>query len=149
MRVRTAAPIALAVLVAVGPAAHAAPKKKPITKTYDLTLAPAPDASTSSSCSSAALQEGGNMDTETIKVTGAGKLSVKITGFTGDWDMAVLSSSGSMLTEGAGTSTPNTDTNPGEETLKYKSKKAQTLALRVCNFLGTPQATVTYTYTYN
>jgi hypothetical protein len=149
MRVRTVAPIALAVLVAVGPAAHAAPKKKPLTKTYSLTLAPAPDASTTTSCSSAALKEGVNMATEPIKVTGPGKLSVKITGFTGDWDMAVLSSSGFALTEGGGTSTPNTDTNPGEETLKYKSKKAQALSLRVCNFLGTPQVTVTYTYTYN
>ena len=152
MRVRTAAPLALAALVAMGtmaPADAAPKKKKPISKTYELTMAPMPDASEASGCESAVRADGRFLDVEEIKVTGAGLLSVKITKFTGDWDMSVYNSAGSAVSEGSGTSTPNTSTAEMVETLKYKSKKAQTLYLRVCNFLGSPTATVTYTYTYN
>lgn len=151
MRVRSVAPLAIVAIVATGSLvpAHAAPKKKPLKKTYNVTLAPLPDASEATACSSAARQDGVNMDVETIKVTGAGVLTVKVTKFQSDWDMSVYNSSGSMLTEGSGTSTPNTSTGEQTETLKYKSKKAQTLLLRVCNFIGSPTATVSYTYVYN
>ncbi|HWL37605.1 MAG TPA: hypothetical protein VNQ77_15575 [Frankiaceae bacterium] len=153
MRVRSAAPLALAAIVAAGSLAPAvaAPKKKPIKKTYSLTLAPSPDASESTACSgetrTAALN---NTNFHDIKVTGPGLLSVKVTGFSGDWDMSVWNKAGAQLTEGGGTTTPETFTNTAPtETLKYKSKKAQTLTLRVCNFAGTPNATVSYTYTYS
>lgn len=151
MRVRTAAPLALAAVVAMGTMApaDAAPKKKPITKTYELTMAPFPDASEASGCESAARADGRFMDVEEIKVSGAGVLSVKITKFSGDWDMSVYNAAGSAVAEGSGTQTPNTSTAEMTETLKYKSKKAQTLFLRVCNFLGTPTATVSYRYDYN
>lgn len=154
MRVRSAAPLALAVIVAVGALApaQAAPKRKakpkPITKTYSLQLAPLPDATEAVGCDGAGRTEGVNMDTETIKVAGPGVLTVKVTGFNGDWDAAVLNSAGSFVAAASGTSTPNTSTTPGEDVLKYKSKKAQTLNLRVCNFAGTPAATVNYTYIY-
>ena len=152
MRVRTAAPLALAALVAMGtmaPADAAPKKKKPLTKTYELTMAPFPDASEASGCESAGRADGRFLDIEEIKVTGAGLLTVKVTKFTGDWDMSVYNAAGSVVSEGSGTSTPNTSTAEQVESLKYKSKKAQTLYLRVCNFLGSPTATVTYTYTYN
>jgi hypothetical protein len=152
MRVRSAAPLALAAIVAAGslaPAA-AAPKKKPLKKTYSVQLAPSPDASESTACSGDTRTADVNTDFETIKVTGPGLLSVKVTGFTGDWDVSVYNTAGAMLTEGGGTTTPETATNTAPvETLKYKSKKAQSLILRVCNFLGSPNATVNYTYTYN
>lgn len=152
MRVRSAAPLALAAIVAAGslaPAA-AAPKKKPLKKTYALTLAPSPDASESTACSGETRTADVNTDFEDIKVTGPGLLSVKVTGFSGDWDMSVWNKAGAQLTEGGGTTTPETFTNTAPtETLKYKSKKAQTLTLRVCNFLGSPNASVSYTYTYN
>ncbi len=152
MRVRSAAPLALAAIVAIGSLAlaEAAKKKKkpPIKKTYSLQLAPLADATETVGCDSAARTEAVNMDTETIKVTGAGVLTVKVSGFNGDWDASLLNSSGAFVASAAGTSTPNTSTTPGEDVLKYKSKKAQTLNLRVCNFLGTPTASVTYTYVY-
>jgi hypothetical protein len=153
MRVRTAASFAVAAVVLAGalaPAQAAVRKPKPITKTWSVTLAPLPDATEATACTSAARTASVNMASETLKVTGPGILSVKMTGFAGDWDMAVSSASGSRLSEGGGTSTgsgaPATD---GVETMKYKNKKAQTLSIDVCNFAGSPQATVTYTYTYN
>jgi type 1 fimbria pilin len=153
MRVRTAAPLALAALVAVGAPAQAAvkAKPKPQSKTYNLTLAPSPDASEATGCSGPTRTDGVNMDVETIKVTGPGLLSVEVTGFSGDWDTSVYNAAGSQLTEGGGTGTPPADpTATGlKEVLKYKNKKAQTLSLRVCNFLGSPNATVKYTFVYS
>ena len=149
MRVRSAALIALAASVAAGSFVPAnAAKKKPLKKTYSLQLAPMPDASETVACSGAARMDA-NTDLETIKVTGPGVLTVKVTEFSGDWDMAVLNSAGAVVSEGGGTVTPNTSVDPMTETLKYKSKKAQTLTLKICNFLGTPTATVNYTYVYN
>lgn len=150
MRVRSAALLALAATVAAGSFVPAsAAKKKPLKKSYDLQLLPYPDASEATGCEGPGRTEGVNMDTEPIKVTGPGVLTVKVTEFTGDWDMAVLNAAGASVAEGAGTSTPNTSVDPMTETLKYKSKKAQTLNLRVCNFLGGATAKVTYTYVYN
>jgi hypothetical protein len=150
MRVRSAAPLALAVIAAAGSLApaEAAKKKPPIKKSYSLTLAPLPDATEAVGCESAGRAEDVNMDNHTIKVAGPGVLTVKVTGFNGDWDASLINSSGSFVAAAAGTSTPNTSTTPGEDVMKYKSKKAQTLTLRVCNFAGTPAATVAYTYVY-
>jgi hypothetical protein len=145
MRVRTAAPVALAVLVAVGPAAHAAPKKpKPISKTFSVTAAPNPNPPMGPSC--AGMTEGVNGHAETIKVTGAGTLSAKVSGFVGDWDLGVYVNGGNVAM-GSGNDSGNTDTAP-EEVLKMKVKKAGTFELRVCNFAGSPQATGTFTFTY-
>lgn len=153
MRVRSAAPLALAALVAVASLApaDAAPrkKKKNLTKTYNLTMTPFPEMSETLACSSPVREAAKQFHIEPIKVTGPGMLTVKVTKFTGDWDMAVWNSSGASVSEGSGTSTPNTSTDEMTETLKYKSKKAQTLSLRVCNFLGSQSATVTYTYVYS
>lgn len=152
MRVRSAAPLAIAAIVAAGSLAPAtaAPKKKPIKKTYTLQLAPSPDATEATACSGDTRTADVNTNFHTIKVTGPGLLTAKVTGFSGDWDMSVYNTAGAMLTEGAGTTTPETFTNTAPvETMKYKSKKAQTLILRVCNFLGTPNATVSYTYVYS
>lgn len=148
MRVRTAAPLAAAlVLAGVGVEANAAPRKpKPITKTYPVQGIPHPNPPEGPSCSSA--PEGVSEHRETIKVTGPGKLVVEVTGFTGDWDTGLYGANEVNLAQGGGADTPNTDAAP-KETLTYKSKKAQTLYLDVCNFLGSPTATVKYTYTYS
>ena len=154
MRVRSAAPLALAAIVAIAslaPAEAAAKKKKkPLKGTYTVTMAPFPDASEEQACSSAVRGTGGQFVHVTpIKVTGPGVLTVKMTKFTGDWDMAAWNSAGASVSEGSGTSTPNTSTDEMTETLKYKSKKAQTLNIRVCNFLGSQAANVAYTYVYS
>jgi hypothetical protein len=149
MRVRSAAvPLAILVLAAGAVNAEAAPKKKPkpITKSYTVSATPYPYPPTGPSCSEST--EGATEHRETLKVTGAGKLVVEVRGFTGDWDIGLYDKAGTNLAMGAGSDTPNTDTAPSE-TLTYKSKKAQTLYIDVCNFLGTPSATAKYTYTYS
>ena len=153
MRVRTAASLAATALLAAGVHAPAqAATKKPISKEYDLTLTPMPDASTTSACSSQFLKAGQNMDEKPLKVSGPGKLTVTVTGFTGDWDIAVMSSTGSSLSEGGGTTTPDAFSTPAgtlDEVAKYKAKKPMSLVIRVCNFFGTPNAHVKYTFVYS
>ncbi|HEX8003462.1 MAG TPA: hypothetical protein VF519_12280 [Mycobacteriales bacterium] len=148
MRVRTAAPLAVAAVVLAGAAvdAGAAPKPKPITKSYQVTGIPHPNPPSGPSCSSA--PEGVSEHRETIDVKGPGKLVVEVTGFTGDWDIGLFGKGDVNLAQGGGADSPNTETAP-KETLTYKSKKAQTLFLDVCNFVGSPQANVKYTYTYS
>jgi hypothetical protein len=154
MRARTAAPLALVALVVAGGHASADAKPKNLSKTYKLTLSPAPIEVPlqDTSCSSANRTKGANLDVKAIKVEGPGKLKASVSGFDGDWDMAVYSKAGVSLADGSGTSTPDafsTPATPLSETVTYKSKKAQTLYLRVCNYVGTQNATVKYTYTYS
>jgi hypothetical protein len=153
MRVRSAAPFVVAAILAGGVHAPAeAATKKPVSKEYDLTLTPMPDARTTSACSSDLLTAGQNMDEHSLKVSGPGKLTVTVTGFSGDWDIAIMSSSGVGLTEGDGTVTPtsfSTPAGPIDEVAKYKAKMAMSLVIRVCNFLGTPTAHVKYTFVYS
>lgn len=150
MRVRTAAPFAVAVvLTGAAVEVNAAPpaKPKPISKTYQVQGVPHPVPPTGPSCSSA--PAGVSEVRETIKVAGPGKLVVEVTKFTGDWDIGLYGGSGeTLLAQGGGADAGNTETNP-KETLTFKSKKAQTLYLDVCNFAGTPTAEVKYTYTYS
>jgi hypothetical protein len=153
MRVNRAVPLALILLAAAGSThADAAKKKpKPITKTYDVTAAPLPMPPQGANYC-ADHTEGRQKHRETIKVTGPGTLIVEISGTQGDWDSAVIDSKGNPLMASSGTSTgdPNA-VNTGDmvDTLKYKSKKAQTLNIDVCNFAGGPKATAKYTYTYS
>lgn len=149
MRVRTAAPLAVAVvLTGAAVEVNAAPpaKPKPITKTYQVQGIPHPIPPTGPSCSSS--PAGVSEVRETIKVAGPGKLVVEVTKFTGDWDIGLYGAGDVLLAQGGGADAGNTETNP-KETLTFKSKKAQTFFLDVCNFLGTPTAEVKYTYTYS
>ena len=117
-------------------------------KTYSVRLVPAPDATEETACSGP-VRSAVNMHVEQIKVAGRGTLRVKVTGFTGDWDTSLYTTAGKLLTQGGGSNTPETVTNTAPaETLIYRSGSAQTLSLRVCNLLGSPDATVSYTYTY-
>ena len=158
MRVRTAASLALVAVFAAGVHSPAEAKSKKhkkhknLSKTYELTLTPAPVESPvdGTACDSTQRTEGTNLDIQSIKVYGPGKLKAEVSGFSGDWDMAVYTSAGSVA-QGGGTQTPDgmsTPADPLSETVTYKSKKSQTLYLRVCNFAGTQDATVKYTYTY-
>jgi hypothetical protein len=148
MQVRRVAAVATLAVVAAGAyaPATAAGRKAPVKKSYDMTLPPIPDASTSSACSSKAAA-GPAVHVETLTTTGPGVLSIKVTGFYGDWDMSVSDKDG-VVGEGAGTSTPNTSTSAGEETFEQKFKKAATLTITTCNFAGSPQAHGEYVFTY-
>src|SRR5689334_18103093 len=146
---RVAALAALGILVAGAYApATAAPKKKPITKSYDLNLLPLWESATDA-CSTATTGgalEGISIDTQKITPTGPGFLSVKVDGYTGDWDIAVKDADGAEIGRGSGNDTPNAG--PGAETFEMKFKKPEPLQIAICNFTGTPQAHATFTYTY-
>lgn len=149
---------AVAVVAAgsVAPALAAPPKKpKPITQSYAVTGAPIPLPLTGStpveepsSCMNPEF-EGLSTTTKTIKTTGAGTLTVDVTGFSGDWDITIMNDKREMVAAGAGTATPTALTTPGAaEKAVVKYKKASTILIAVCNFLGGPNANVKFTYVY-
>ncbi len=146
MQVRRVATVATVALLAAGAyaPATAAPKKKPITKTYQLNLVPL-WTNPSAACVNPEF-EGISVDTQEIKPTGPGILSVKVSGYTGDWDISIKDANGDEIVKGSGNDTPNPG--PGEETVEMKFKKAEPLKIAICNFAGTPAATATYTYSY-
>jgi hypothetical protein len=146
-RVASVASLALLVAGAFSPMiapATAAPKKKPITKSYDLELVPL-WTDPMAACVNPEF-EGISVHTEKITPTGPGILSVSVTGYTGDWDISVKDATGVEIAKGSGNDTPNPG--PGTETLEIKFKKAEPLQIAICNFLGTPAAQAKYTYTY-
>jgi hypothetical protein len=150
---RRPAVLGLALLVAAGVAAlpaDAAPKKKPapIKKTVQMSLLPVPDPPDSSladSCTRAQL-ENVSIHSEKLVTKGAGLLTATVTGFTGDWDITVTDDAGDTLATGSGTTTPNASA--GTDTVTLKLKKKATLYVHYCNFVGTPQATGSYVFTY-
>jgi hypothetical protein len=167
MKVRHTLPVALSLVVAGGslaPALAAKATPKPITESYvaqgtpvpaPLVGPPAPE--DASSCINPAL-EGVSTTTKTITTTGAGTLVVGLTGFAGDWDITVRDGDGEILGVGAGTTTggevPVVGGGNGSlgtdnvEKLELKLKKAATLKIGVCNYLGGPTANAKYTFTY-
>ena len=150
MQVRRVATVAvLGVLVAGAYApATAAPKKKPITKSYDLNLLPLWESPTEacSTASTGGALVGVSIDIQTIKPTGAGFLAVKVDGYQGDWDISVRDADGAEIGRGSGNDTPNAG--PGAESFEMKFKKPEPLQIAICNFSGTPQAHATFSYTY-
>jgi hypothetical protein len=142
-RVATVATVGLLVAGAYAPAT-AAPKKKRITKTYDLMLLPI-QANPTAAFVTPEL-EGISVDTQKISPTGPGLLTVKVNGYYGDWDMSIKDANGDEISASSGNDSPNPG--PGEETAEVKFKKAEPIQIAICNFAGTPQATATYTYTY-
>ena len=149
---RVAVPVALAVVVAAAALApaEAAPKKKPpLKREYDVTLQPFPDPTEEVACAGSARTAAGLVHVHTLKPTGPGKLVVKVTGFTGDWDVAVHDASGKLLRQGWGSDTPRTTNTRATEDLWYRSTRTQPLTLRVCNVLGSERVKVAYTYTYS
>ena len=66
---------------------------------------------------------------------------VSIGGFQGDWSLQIQDASGEVLS--------GADVNPPDyETAGVRLKKAATIIIAPCNMSGTPQAKVTYKYTY-
>ncbi|HVE98294.1 MAG TPA: hypothetical protein VNA12_03860 [Mycobacteriales bacterium] len=143
---RMLAPVAVVgvLAAALGLPAEAAPP--PITKTYTVTLLPFPNASWGSAC-----QEKSSIPSdhhEEFAAPAPGTLKVVMSDFQGDFDGAIVDPKGKYLAASDNAAaTPNTS--PGiKETITYKVKKAQPLVIRVCNFLASPSAKVTYTFTF-
>jgi energy-converting hydrogenase Eha subunit A len=142
---RTAALVvgALAVAAVTAPPALAAPKKKPITKSYDVTAAtPDPTNNVPGGYSVCAQNVPGSFDKQTFQVPAAGTLSVELSGFQGDWDLLLEDSDDSELSYSGGSGVG------GTEATDVRFKKAQKMSIVACNFAGTPNATVKYTFTY-
>lgn len=133
----------LAVVAIAAPPALAAPKKKSFTKTYAVT-APAPDPTNyaGQGYSVCAQNVPGSFNKTTIKVPAAGTLAVELSGFEGDWDLLLLDSDDAELATGGSSSLG------GSEVADARFKKAQTVSIVACNWAGTPNATVKYTFTF-
>jgi hypothetical protein len=142
MRLRTAAVTSLVAVAAAGTLAPAvaAPKPKPISKSYTATTAtPDPTPITG--------ETGGNcsptLDTakheEPFTMPWAGTLKVDLTGFQGDWALAITDSKGKKLADHDNDVTEPIDT-PSQIILKVKKKTD--LIIRACNFAGGPTAQV-------
>jgi len=145
---RKALPVALSLIVAAGALAPAFAGPKPISESYAVRGAPVPYPAQGTSCLEPAL-EGVSMTTKTIKPTGPGVLVVTLDDFNGDWDITVKDDKGNVLGTGGPTTTPTALTESGvTEKLQLKTKKAMTLSISVCNFLGGPTANAKYTFTY-
>ncbi len=128
------------------PAGAAPPPPKPITKTYAVgPLLPFPNADWASGCQEKSPIPSDHEEPFTAKVPGT--LKVIMSGFEGDWDGAIVTAAGKYLTSSDNAAaTPPAGAGP-KEGITYKFKKAGAIKIRVCNFLGSPTGSVTYTFT--
>jgi len=150
MRTRPVLALALvaAAAVATVPAHAATAKPKPIKGSYTLTLLPDPTAEvTELAKPGCGLVLPTGQDKHPFTVPGKGKLHVVLdspnpvpSDLAGaDWDLYVLDSDGTILDSSTGATAHE------ETTDKFKAKDK--LTFWVCNLLGEPNATVTYTFT--
>lgn len=82
----------------------------------------------------------GGQQYDDLKLPAAGKLTVKMTGFQGDWDLC-LYSGGSLVASSAGFVESTT------ETVSFKAKKAMTVTIGAANVGGGPTAAVEWMFT--
>ena len=88
-------------------------------------------------------QEGVFKVTKPFKAPAAGRLTVTMTGFEGDWDIFVLDAKGGVL----GSATESQLQGAAQQetiVLSFGAKKA--LQVSACNWAGGPQATVAWKY---
>jgi len=134
-------------------AAPAGAAPKTITKSFDIAIAvpggAVSDPMGTSACAAVA-EAPQSVHRESFKAPAAGTFKVEVTGFVGDWDLALNDGKGKRVAEGDNASVTPTAMSTGStvEKLTYKVKKAMDLQLVVCNFLGGPRGTGKYTFTY-
>jgi hypothetical protein len=142
-RVAALTAVAVAVVGAAAPSL-AAPKRKPITKTYTAT-APTPDPSNFAGAGYSVCGQNvpGSFHTEVFAVPAAGTLKVSLTGYVGEWDLLLMDgddreigASGVLGVMGE------------EELVSVKFKKPSTAKIVACNWAGGPTGSVTYTFTF-
>ena len=151
LRLVPAIAIGAGIAVLVAPALAAAPK--PITKSFAVNI-PVPGGAisdpTSTSACAPATEAPSSMHREAFTAPAAGTLKVEVTGFVGDWDLALSDGKAKRLAEGDNASVTPTNMSTGAvvEKLTYKVKKAGDLVIIVCNFAGGPTGTGKYTFTF-
>lgn len=133
---------AVSVAASAAPSALAAPKKKPITKSYAIAT-PMPDPTNLAGGYSVCAQNvPGSFHVEPFKVPARGTLHIELSGFTGDYDLLLMDADKEELAYG-GTSDVT-----GSEIVDMGFKKATPVSIVGCNWAGGPTAKVSYTFTY-
>jgi hypothetical protein len=74
-----------------------------------------------------------------------GTLVAETSGFTGDFDLYILDDTGTALIKSENNQI--LDQAPAEESVTMPLKPKQTVSMAVCNWLGAPDVTVTWTFT--
>jgi hypothetical protein len=142
---RTAALLAVTVAAAgiAAPSALAAPKKKPITKSYTTTT-PMPDPSNyaQQGYSVCAQNVPQSFHVEEFKVPAKGLLHIELTGFTGDHDLLLMDGEGEELAYGGASDVT------GSEIVDMGFKRPEKVQIVNCNWAGGPNAKVSYTFTF-
>jgi hypothetical protein len=147
-RLVTCAALAAVAAASVAPA-HAATKKKVTRGTYTVTANPNPTIEVTEEVSDSCDQTvPGGADNHVLTVPGKGTLKVVLQGedptkgaapVGPDWDLFILDSDGSQYDSSTGGGALESTTD--------KFKKKQKITIQACNLLGTPNATVSWTFT--
>jgi len=141
MRTRTALAVSLVLVAGVGSFAPALAGPKTITKSYTATaFPPSPTNVQLGVCHGDV--PGSNFDMS-FKAPFKGKLMVDLTGFVGDWDMAIVED-GANAAESAQDATADPQT--PEHIEGFKLKKGEEVVIRSCNFSGGPTANLKYVF---
>ena len=91
-------------------------------------------------------QEGVSKVSKTITLPAPGQFKAEL-GYTGDWDLYLLDTTGKILAASETTETGNTSA--GTERIAWKkAKKGQKVTIVACNWMGLKDATVSYTHVY-
>ncbi|HVE73944.1 MAG TPA: hypothetical protein VNA30_02490 [Mycobacteriales bacterium] len=149
MRIRTAATLGFAATLAAGvlsPAVAAPkpkPKPKPVTKSYVAQAFP-PDPThfvDGPVCNQKIKQAQHN---EPFTVPFPGTMTIDMTGFQGDWDLAIFDTDDAQVAQSAQSTSEPLD-RPEQIVIKLK-KKGYKFFIRACNFSGGPTANVKYSH---
>jgi hypothetical protein len=143
MRTRTALAASLVLVAGVGSLSPAFAGGKTVTKAYTAT-ASSPGVTNFALGVCEGSVPGSNFDT-TFKAPFAGRLTVDMTGFMGDWDMALVQD-GANAAESAQDPTKQPDPMTPEHIDGFKLKKGEEVTIRNCNFSGGPTANVKYVF---
>ncbi|MFN2626850.1 MAG: hypothetical protein ABR520_12300, partial [Mycobacteriales bacterium] len=81
-----------------------------------------------------------------FKAPAPGVLDVVLTGYMGDWDLAIRDSDGDNAGESGSNAMP--PVTPGDEEAVVKVKRAADFTIVACNWGGGPTATVKLTFTF-
>lgn len=138
----------IALTMATG-AVHAeaakAPREKPIKRSYQVTAFP-PDPSYGLGVRQGTCNQflAAAQNNTPFKVPFPGVLTVDLTGFSGDWDLALYDTNGKVVTKSSQGLTDPVDR--PEHLVAALTQVGSTYNIRACNFLGGPNATVSYVF---
>lgn len=156
MNRRALVPLVAAGVVAFTAPSFAAPKPKPITKSWDMNIplagAGAAQDPTASQACAGEVDVPNSTHTEEFSIPAAGILKVEVTDYVGDWDFVIKDSKGKRLANSDNaSSTPDKLAAPGSPIVEkgtYRAKKKMDIEIVVCNFLGGPQGKGKLTFTF-